>query len=52
MFFVFDSVFDQYKTQEMYDEVVSKDPFVLIYCPDRYKPKQCVMKLLMIAWRH
>ena len=26
-FFVFDSIPDWYKTQEMYDRVVSEDPF-------------------------
>ena len=34
-FFVFHSVSDQYKTQEICDRVVPEDPFMLIYCPDR-----------------
>ena len=34
--FVFDCTFDWYKTQEMCDEIVLKDPFILKYCLDRY----------------
>ena len=37
MFFVFNSIPDQYKTQEMCDVVVSLNPFLIIYCPDEYK---------------
>ena len=33
--FVFDSVLDQYKTQEMCDKVVFKEPFMLKYCLDK-----------------
>ena len=36
-FFIFNSVPDQYKTQEMCNRVGSKDPFMLKYCHDRYK---------------
>ena len=36
-FFVFDSVPDQYKTQEMCDKVVSEDPLMLKYDINRYK---------------
>ena len=46
--FVFDFVHDQYKTQELRDKVVSKDPFMLRYCPNRYKAQRCVIKLLML----
>ena len=35
--FVFDSVPDRYKTQEMCGKVVSHDAFKLKYCHDRYK---------------
>ena len=35
--FVFHSVFDLYKTQEMWDRVVSEDSFMIIYCPYKYK---------------
>ena len=35
-FFVFDSILDWYKTQEMCDRVVSEDPFIFVYCPDKY----------------
>ena len=33
LFFVFHSVTDQYKTQEMFDKLVFKDPFMLMYYP-------------------
>ena len=32
----------------MCDEVVSEDPFMPKYCPDRYKTPKCVIKLLML----
>ena len=35
-FFVFDSIFDQYKTQVMCDRAVSADPFLIVYCPGKY----------------
>ena len=34
---MFDSVPNQYKTQEMCDKIVCEDPFKLKYCHDRYK---------------
>ena len=37
MFFVSDSIPNQYKTQEMYGRVVSEDPLWLVYCADKYK---------------
>ena len=40
MFFVFDSIPDQYKTQEICDIVVSLYPFLLVYCPDKYITQQ------------
>ena len=40
VFFVFDSIPDRYKTQEMYDRVVSEDPFLRIYCPDKCKTQR------------
>ena len=36
-FFVFYSIPDWYKVQEMCDKVVSEDPFSLRYVPDQYK---------------
>ena len=36
MFFVFDSIPDEYNTQEMCDRVVSEDPSLIVYCPDKY----------------
>ena len=38
-FFVFDSIPDQYKTQELCDRAVSEDPFLIVYCPDQFKTK-------------
>ena len=37
MGFIFDSIFDQQKIQEMCDRVVSEDPFLIVDCPDKYK---------------
>ena len=37
MIFVFDSIPDWYKTQEMCDRVVSEDPFLIVYCLDKCK---------------
>ena len=34
--FVFDSIPDRYKTQKMRYRVVSGDPFLFVYCPDKY----------------
>ena len=42
MFFVFDSIPDQYKTQEVYDIVVSLYPFLILYCPDKYITQKMV----------
>ena len=39
--FVFISVPDQYKAQEICDKVVSEDPFTLKCCLDRYKSQLC-----------
>ena len=36
MLFVFDSILDQYKTQEICDIVVSLYPFLIAYCHDKY----------------
>ena len=35
-FLVFDSIPDQYKTQETCDIVVSLYPFLIVYCSDNY----------------
>ena len=41
-FFVFDSIPDQYKNQEMCARVVSEDPFLTVYCLDiRNTQRQC-----------
>ena len=34
--FVFGSIPDRYKTQEMCYSVVSEDPCLFVYCPDKY----------------
>ena len=36
-FFVFGFIPNRYKTQEMCDRVVSEDPLLKVYCPDKYK---------------
>ena len=40
MFFVFFSIPDQYKTQEVCDKVVSEYTFLTVYCPDKYKTQR------------
>ena len=37
---MFDSIPDQYETQEMCDTVVSEDLSLIVYCPDKYKPQR------------
>ena len=39
-FFVFVSISDRYKTQEICDRVASEDPSLIVYCPDRYKTQR------------
>ena len=34
-FVEFDSSTNQYKTQEICDRIVFKEPFVKVYCPDK-----------------
>ena len=51
-FFVLNSIPDQYKTQEMFDWVISKDPFMKYIAPIDIKLRKCVIKLLMIGWQH
>ena len=36
MLFVFDSTRSHYKAQEVCDRVASEDPFLIVYCPDKY----------------
>ena len=51
VFFVPDSIPDQFKTQEICDKVVSFlfFFFLIVYFPDKYKTQKCVMKVLMIV---
>ena len=35
MFFLFDCIPDQYKTQEICNLVVSVYPFLIVYCPEK-----------------
>ena len=35
-FFVFDSIPDWYKTQEICDRVIMEDHFLIVYCLDKY----------------
>ena len=39
-FFVFHSIPDQYKTQEMCNTVIPEDPSLIIYCPDKYETQR------------
>ena len=39
-FFIFDSIPNQYKTQEMCDMVVYEDPSLIVYCPDKCKTQR------------
>ena len=39
-FFVFYSIPDQCKIQEICDTVVSEDPSLIVYCPDKYKTQR------------
>ena len=41
VFFVFDSIPDWYKTQEMCDRVVSEDLFLIKHCPDKETQRMC-----------
>ena len=36
-FFVFHSIPDQFKTQEICETVASEDPSLILYCSDKYK---------------
>ena len=40
MFFVFESIPDQYKTQEICDMVVYLCPFLIVFCSDIYKTQK------------
>lgn len=44
--FVFDSVSDQFKTQETCNKVFSKETFMLKHCLDRFKTQEMCGKLL------
>ena len=44
--FAFDSVPDQYKTQEMCDKIVSDDSFKLKYCHIKYKTQEMFNKAI------
>ena len=40
MFFVFESIPDQYKTEEICDIVVYLNPFLRVFCSDIYKTQK------------
>ena len=44
MFFVFDSISDQYKTEKICAIVVSLYPFLIVYCPDQFKTQRMFEK--------
>ena len=39
-FFVFDSIFDRYKNQEIRKRDIYKDPFQIVYCSNKYKAQR------------
>ena len=41
MFFITDSIPNQYKTQEICEIVVCLYPFLIVYCPDNYITQLC-----------
>ena len=45
-FFVFDSITQQYKTQDICDRVASEDLFLIVYCPDKYKTQEICDKVI------
>ena len=40
MFFVFDPISDQYKTEKICAIVVYLYPFLIVYCPDQFKTQR------------
>ena len=49
---LFKSVSDKYKSQEIWDEVVSEDLFMLKYSQINIKPQIFITKLLMLVCKH
>ena len=57
MFFVFNSIHNRYKTQKTCSRVVFEDPFLLVYCPDKYNTQRmrdeaiddCLAALKLVA---
>ena len=43
--FIFDCISDQYKTQEMFENIVSNGPSLIVYCPVKYITQ--VLKLIL-----
>ena len=37
---------NQYKTQQMFDKIISDDPFSIRYVPDQYKTQQIIEKTI------
>ena len=46
MLFLFDSIPNQYKTQEMCNSIIPEDPFSIRYVPDQYKTQQICDKVV------
>ena len=44
--FVFDSVLNQYKTQEMCDKIISEDPYKIQFCHNRYRSQEICNKVV------
>ena len=47
-FFVFDSIPNQYNTQEMSSSIISEDPFSIRYVLDQYKTQQMCDKTIIV----
>ena len=43
-FLVFPYIPDSCKTQEMRDRAIYEDPFMLVYCPNRYKTSYSLIR--------
>ena len=50
--FIIRNASDQYKAQEICDRVILENGRTLMFIPDFYKNKKCVIKLLMIILMH
>ena len=52
MLFVFDSFLYRSKTQKMCYRIVSEDPFLIVYCPDKHKTQRMCGEAVVILLQH